>query len=304
MAVDIIVVSFNTRDGLRQCLSSVYATCASIPATRTIVVDNGSSDGSCDMVRTEFPKTVLISLQENIGFGPANNRGLEAGDSEYVLFLNSDAQLTEGTLSKLMAFINGRPRCVIVGPRLTYPDGRFQASCRRFPTPLRSFWSLAGMEARLPVRVPMFENWLAEEEHRPGAHVDMVSGACFLARRDYLESIGGFDENLFLYEEETDISLPARRRDLEVRYCADATVVHGKGVSVQGDELKDTALFHLYRSKYYCFRKHYGAWAALTTFLTDLGVLWLLAAVNKLRGTATDAGRRLTFCRKAYRGAR
>lgn len=303
MGIDIVIVSFNTRDLLRACLDSIRAHGAGLPNLRTIVVDNGSSDGSPDLVRREYEEVCLVPLDRNLGFGAANNRGMQAGSGDYILFLNSDAELTAGALGTLVDFLERRPQCVAVGPRLEYPDGGFQPSCRRFPTLLRGFWNTTGLHRRLPRAFQTLHSWLTEREHVPGARVDMVSGACFLVRRSYIESIGGFDENLFLYEEELDIFLPARRRGYDVCYCPDARVIHHHGASSGEFQGSDTSLYHLFRSKYYAFRKHYGRAVAALAFASDYAVFLASIAVNRLRGTPTSAGRYAALCRKGYRGS-
>ncbi len=297
--IDIVIVNYNTRELLRQCLDSIAATCDLAPPFRTHVVDNGSSDGSVEMVRTEYPNVHLISLPENIGFGPANNRGVAAGNGDFLLFLNSDAQLAPGASDRLFANIMIDEKRIAVGPRLVYPDGRFQASCRRFPTPLRNFWSVSGLQARFPKRFRSLHNWLTEEEHQQATQVDMVSGACFMMRRSYLDAIGGFDEDIFLYEEEMDLFLPARRKGLEVHYCPEAVVIHRHGGSVSGG-VSDLSRFHLYRSKYKCFRKHYGAFASWTTHLLDAAVFAASATIACLCRRRNDAAHKFSLCRRAY----
>ena len=303
MSVDVIVVSYNTRELLRACLASVARAAGETPDVRAFVVDNASRDGSPEMVREAFPSFTLVPLDENIGFGPANNRGVRAGCGVYLLFLNSDAELQPGALRALAAFLDENPGCIAVGPRLEYPDGRFQPSCRRFPTLLRSVWNTAGLQQRFPDRFHGLHSWLTEAEHLPGAKVDMVSGACFLMRRDYLESIGGFDEKLFLYEEEMDVMLPARRRGLDVCYCPSACVIHHHGASSAEQESSDASLFQLYRSKYYTFRKHYGGLVSWLTFATDYCVFRLSGFKNRFRGTPTPATRNAEISRKGYRAS-
>ncbi len=145
--VDIIIVSFNTRELLRACLTSVRV---NAPANQTIVVDNASTDGSPEMVAADFPEVQLICSPENVGFGAANNLGIAAGSSPYLLFLNSDAELTPGALPQLMAALDRDARAVMSGPRLEGPDGAFQASCRRIPNAWRYAWVLSGLGARVP----------------------------------------------------------------------------------------------------------------------------------------------------------
>ncbi|MBX7256946.1 MAG: glycosyltransferase family 2 protein [Candidatus Hydrogenedentes bacterium] len=301
MAVDIVVVSYNTLDLLRECLTSIRTSSAEADGITGIVVDNASTDGSVEMVRTEFTDMRLVALDANIGFGPANNRGIGAGSAACILLLNADAQLTPGALAAMAAVLDADPKCIAVGPKLIYPDGRFHPSCRRFPTVMRNLWNTAGMQDRFKTRFAGMRNWLREHEHVSGGRVDMVSGACALVRRDYLESIGCFDENMFLYEEEMDIFLPANRRGLEVRWCGDATVIHHHGASSGEHQESEFALKHQYRSRYYCFRKHYGAWSARLAYWSDLGVYSLSTALNRLRGKPSSAALHRSLVREAYR---
>jgi GT2 family glycosyltransferase len=301
MSVDVVIVSYNTKDLLRECLQSVRDAQGEADGVRAVVVDNDSRDGSPELVRDEFPEAVLVALKENIGFGPGNNRGMEQGDSELVLFLNSDAKLTPGALRLLVEYLDAHPECVAVGPRLIYPDGSFQRSCRRFPNVWRNLWMMSGFDGRIRNRLRGFRSWLEEDEHVAGRRVDMVSGACFLARREYMDKVGRFDENLFMYEEEPDVFLPTRRNGGEVRFCGDAVVVHGSGASVTQNRMSEFACYHRYRSKYYCYAKHYGRIVARLAWMTDAGILAFSTYSNKLRGKTTDAGMHFDLCRKAYR---
>ena len=144
------------------------------------------------------------------------------------------------------------------------------------------------------------DNWLSEAEHIPGRQVDMVSGCCFLVRRSYLDEVGGFDEGLFLYEEEMDLFLPARRSGRAVCYCGEAEVVHHHGASSGEHGESEFAAFHMFRSKYYCFRKHYGACLAWSVYACDQGVYGASAWLNRLRGTASPAPRKQALSRRAY----
>jgi GT2 family glycosyltransferase len=297
--LDVVVVSYNCADFLRECLASIPASLRGEPV-QVFVVDNASRDGTPGMVRADFPHVSLHALDTNIGFGAANNVALRAGTAEFVLFLNPDAVLRPHACEYLIDSLDASPRCVIAGPRLVYPDGRFQPSCRRFPTPLRAAWSLAGLEARFP-RVAGLRNWLDEEEHAAASHVDMVSGACFLARRGYLERVGLFDENLFMYEEETDLMLPAARAGESVRFCRKAEVVHHGGATVEASAMGAFSERQLFRSKYVVFRKHYGPFAAWRTHAADRAILGFSALRHRLAKRESIASVRLARVKRAWR---
>jgi len=298
MATDIVIVNYNTRDLLEVCIDSVLDAIG--PDDKTIVVDNASSDGSADMVRKKYPSVDLVALDTNTGFGAGNNHGIQAGGNPLVLFLNSDAQLQPGALDTLLATMREFPDCTIAGPRLIYPDGSFQASCRHFPSFLRNFWWLSGMQGRVPNHLQGLQNWLSEAEHNEGKQVDMVSGACFLTRRGFLDAITGFDEDFFLYEEEFDLCREVSERGGEVRFCPGAVVVHAAGASVDANQLSTFSQRHLFRSKYNCFRKHYGAAYAWCTHLSDCAILRISACRHR-HDKDNEPARLLRICREAYR---
>jgi N-acetylglucosaminyl-diphospho-decaprenol L-rhamnosyltransferase len=203
-----------------------------------------------------------------------------------------------GALGRLVAALEAAPRTVMAGPRLVYPDGRFQRSCRRIPNAWRYAWSLSGLSARLPWVRPL-DTWYNEAEHRPGLCPGMLSGACFLARRDYLAAIGNFDPRLFLYEEETDLAIPARKRRLRCVYVPEATVLHHGGASTGEHEMSAISEHHLFRSKYLVFHKHYGPAHARLAFWLDSAVLSAAARRQARRGAGT-AAQSLARCREAF----
>lgn len=294
--VDIVIVSFNTRELLRACLASVQA---HAPGARAIVVDNDSHDGSPQMVAECFPAATLVRSPGNVGFGAANNLGLAQGDAPFVLFLNSDAELAPGALDALVAALEEDDRAVMAGPRLEWPGGAFQASCRRIPNAWRYAWTLSGLGARFPWLRPL-DTWYTEAEHRPGLRPGMLSGACFLARRAYLAEIGGFDPRLFLYEEETDLAIPARRRGRHLRYVPAARVVHHGGASTGEKEVSALSEHHQFRSKYLVFHKHYGPAHARLAHRLDCWILSAAARRQARRAAPPTAQTSLDRCRAAW----
>jgi GT2 family glycosyltransferase len=191
--VSVVVVSYNTRDLLRQCLQSVAAS-AHRPV-EVFVVDNASGDGSQAMVAAEFPGVTLIALDRNLGFGAANNVALRRCQGEFVLLLNPDALLAEHALGALMAAIVARPAVGIVGPRILNPDGSPQSSGYHFPTLLS--------EIRLSKKVDALISAVAGPAAAAPApdrfvEVDWCDGACMLVRRAVAAQLGGFDEQYFL----------------------------------------------------------------------------------------------------------
>ena len=273
--VTAVVVSFNTRDDLRRCLASLRAH-AGLPC-EVVVVDNASADASADMVRAEFPEARLIRNRENVGFSRANNQGLREAAGAYVLILNSDAELAPGALPALVALLDARPRVAAVGPRTLNPDGTVQVSFGPALTPVAEWRQrrlVRGVERRDPAALAEAEAHAAVEREP-----DWVSGSCLLARKDALDSVGGFDESFFLYEEDVDLCLRLRRAGWTVVFTPAAAVVHHLGRSMQTDPARVRLEYHRSHLRYY--RKHNGALlsAALRAFIgAGAAVGWLAAA--------------------------
>jgi len=212
-AMAVAIVNWNTRDLLRTCLAAVSAE----EPVQLVVADNGSHDGSIEMVRQEFPLVTLIVNPENPGYGAAANRAIARCEAEYVLLLNSDTQLRPGALRALQDYLDRHGRAAIVGPRLLHRDGTLQKSCYPFPGPLRP---LTRSKARsLP-------------HDRPG-QVPWVVGAALAIRRRAFEAVGGFDESYEMYFEEVDLSYRLRGAGWETHFTPDAEVVHVVGASTR-----------------------------------------------------------------------
>lgn len=287
--VSVIVVNHNTCDLLRDCLRSVREEAAGLPV-ETIVVDNASSDGSAAMVRAEFPEVPLIESPSNLGFSKANNAGLRASSSPYTLLLNSDARLRPGALRAMTSFLEAHPDAGIVGPRLLNADGSLQLSCGIPPTP----WTEVCNKLLLHIPFPFFK--MGDWAHDQVREVGWVTGACLLARRAMLDRVGLLDEGMFMYYEDLDLCLRARRAGWKVCYLPDAQAVHlGGGASRRafGPMLVASG-----RSSFYFFRKHYGDGAVRLLRLITLpemalrSALWGALAVLSLRRRA-EARQRL-----------
>ncbi len=253
--VSVIVVNWNTRDLLSDCLDSLVRTAGDIDV-EVIVVDNGSTDGSQAMLRSRFPQARLIQNDENVGFAKANNQALAQSQGRYALLLNSDALLRANTLSTLLALAEAQPQADIVGAQLLNADGSFQASHTRFPDLGQEFLILSGL-GRL-----FYGRWYPScgpEEDKGPQIVDYVEGACLLVRRKAFEGVGGLDEGYFMYAEEVDWCYAMREKGWQVWYQPAATVIHlGGGSSRERPTQREG---DLYRSRVQFFRRHYGSMA-------------------------------------------
>lgn len=248
MDLSIIIVNWNTCDLLRQCLKSVYDTVHGL-SFEVIVVDNGSSDGSVEMVRREFPQVVLIENRENLGFARANNQAIHISRGDLALFLNSDAFLRTDAVQQLVRTMRDHPDVGIAGPALFFPDGRVQASHSPLPSLRSETMSLLGLD-RLPRRIAVVDSKCGYFE------TGGVSGACFVSRRQVFDEIGLFDEGFFMFSEEIDLCYRAWIAGWKVVHVPTAHVYHVGGGST-GTTAK--RLLMLYRSKLRYFSKHFGA---------------------------------------------
>jgi GT2 family glycosyltransferase len=251
-----VVISWNTRDLLAECLTSIATTSDGIDV-ETVVVDNGSSDGSADMVRTKFPTVRLIAHSDNRGFARANNEAIAATDAPYILMLNSDATLEPGTLRRLLDRVESAPRAGLVGAQLRDPGGAFQFSHARFPSLGSEALVLSGLGRAL--YGPWYPSSGPDADPSAGV-VDWVGGACMFARRTAFASVGGFDEGYFLYGEEMDLCYVLRRAGWQVWYEPGAIVLHHGMASSRRMHVPYED--RLYRGRMRFFRKHHGVGAA------------------------------------------
>lgn len=252
MDLSVVIVNWNTRDLLSQCLQSVYETASDL--VQVLVVDNGSTDGSAEMVRREFPQVQLIENTENVGFACANNQAIRVSQGRYVLLLNSDTQVLPDSLSRAVQFMDEHPGVGIAGGRLLNSDGTFQASYTPFPTLWREYLILSGL-GRLLIRetFPSYGPRTEKGAHRIKGYME---GACLIARQEAVEQVGGMDEHIFMYAEDVDWCYRFHQVGWEVWYLPQVTIVHHGGQSSKKRRGRMEA--ELYRSRVYFFRKHYG----------------------------------------------
>jgi GT2 family glycosyltransferase len=284
--ISVIVVSFNTRDLLRQCILTLEREAAGL-AYETIVVDNASRDGSADMVAAEFPHVNLIRSSENLGFAAANNRAFSEARGRYLVLLNSDAFLRRFALQNAIARMEENPRAGVGGGRLVGLDDSWQPSARMFPSLLNTFLTISGLASRFAGSRFLGRadrTWADPSESSP---VDWVPGAFSVVRRQALEQVGYFDERFFLYYEEIDLCRRIKSAGYEIWYWPDVVVSHLGGqssktltdldLSPTGSQL---TLWRM-RSELLFRRKHYGllsTWAAM-----QLEIIWNLLRIEKNR---------------------
>jgi hypothetical protein len=245
--VTAIVVTYNAAPWIERSLESVRGREAEL-----IVVDNGSTDGTVELVRERFPEARLVE-HENRGFGAGNNAGMRLGSGQYFLLLNPDAWLTGDALEQLVAFADAHPEAGVVGPKLLNPDGTLQRSVRGYPTPWRiatEYFFLRKLAPRSRLLNAFFG---AGFDHESVRTAEFLPGACLLVRREAVDSIGGFDEDFFLMSEEVDWCYRFRQAGWDVLFYPGAEVVHVIGAS------HNPALFReIVRGHLRFLRKHRG----------------------------------------------
>jgi len=269
----VIVISFNTRDLLRECLSTLQREARGL-SYETIVVDNASRDDSADMVAAEFPEMRIIRSKINLGFAAANNLAFKVARGRYVVLLNSDAFLRPNALRDSIARMDSNPRAGLAGGRLVGRDGSFQPSARMYPSLLNNFLTMSGLAANYPhsrLLGRMDRTWA---DPLAPAQVDWVPGAYSIIRRSVLDRIGFFDERFFFYCEEVDLCRRIKAAGSEVWYWPDIEVVHLGGESaktVKNQRISPSSQLELWRmrSGLLYFRKHHGAYGAWSTMLLE-----------------------------------
>ena len=249
MKVSIVIVNWNTRTLLADCLTSIYGN-PPTGAFEVLVVDNASTDGSVALVRHQFPLATLIVNEANVGFAAANNVGIRESKGEYILLLNSDTRVLPGALDELVKFLENHLGAGAAGSRLLNPDGSLQHSCSPLPTLVSEGMHLFHLDYR---RRRAMRDW---DVNRP-RQVDVLLGACLLVRREALEHVGVLDEGYFMYSEEVDFCRRLQEAAWTLHWVPQSQIVHYGGQSTR--QLATAMFLRLYASKLRYFRKHDGA---------------------------------------------
>lgn len=263
----IVIVNYNTRDLLRNCLKSVFDSRGDVSFT-VVVVDNASTDGSPEMVRAEFPQVELIESTVNGGFAYANNLGLkqvgfasdgtpQADAPRYALLLNPDTELPPTALADMVAFMDAHPDAGAAGPKLVLTSGALDLACRRsFPTPAVSFYRMAGLSKLFP-RHPVFGRYnMTFVDPDRQIEVDSVVGAFMMVRREAIAQAGLLDETYFMYGEDLDWAYQIKAHGWKIYYNPAVTVTHVKRAASR-HSLK--ARIEFYRAMDIFYRKYYAA---------------------------------------------
>ncbi len=252
--LSIIIVSWNVEKLLRKCLNSILKFQGDLDI-EVIVVDNVSSDNSAEMVKEEFPKFKLIANKKNLGFAKANNQGILASSGDLILALNPDTEIIDGTLQKMVNFMQKNENIGIAGCKHLNPDLTFQPSVRRFPNLFIILILLTKIAKILP-KISFLYKYLARDlNYKITQPVEQVAGSFFLIRKQLIDQIGIFDEKFFIWFEEVDMCKRAINAGWQVWYVSDASIIHHGGQSFKQQlALKNQKIF--FNSAWYYLKKH------------------------------------------------
>ena len=266
MDIAVIVVNWNTRELLHNCLESIYKTISGVNY-EVIVVDNASQDGSVAMLQARYPHVRIIQNKENRGFGAANNQAMRIMNGRYALLLNSDTVLTENAMSELFSFMERHQDAAMACGQLLNADGSKQNSVANFPSVLTLLLNTPVLEYLFPRCYPS-----KRYQHKDPIEVDSGIGACLLIRKRALDEVGFFDERFFFFFEETDLSLRMKKAGWKIFYVPSEMIFHFQGQSV-GRNLQSRILF--YRSRYQYFQKWFPGPYTVLIYIVILGRLMI-----------------------------
>jgi len=255
MKLSIVIVNYNVRYFLEQCLHSVQNACKGLES-EVFVVDNSSVDGSVKMVREKFPDVILIENKENLGFSTANNQAMKKANGEFVLLLNPDTLVEDDTLRKVVGFMDEHPEAGGLGVKMIDGKGKFLPESKRaLPTPIVSFYKIFGLSSLFP-RSRIFSQYHLGYLDKDKVHeIDVLAGAFMLLRKKVLDEVGLLDESFFMYGEDIDLSYRITQAGYRNYYYPGTRIIHYKGESTKKSSLNYVFMF--YNAMIIFARKHF-----------------------------------------------
>jgi hypothetical protein len=293
--VSVVIVNWNTRDILRNCLKSIYEQTGDV-ALEVIVIDNASSDGSAEMVRKNFPKVNLIENSENRGFAAANNQGITIAEGRYVLLLNSDTIVLENAIDKTLSFADAHPEAAIVGCQVWDDSDTIQMTCFRFPSVFNLFLSAFWLNKFFKHNRILGREWMLWWGRDSEREVDVISGSFMFVKRKAIEEVGLMDEDYFLYYEETDWCYRFARAGWKILFWPGAKILHWHGGRNSSKQESLRMFVQFQKSLLIFFRKHYGWLNCITArllLIMSFGLRccsWILVvSLKRLLGNSIDS---------------
>jgi len=278
--LSIIIVNYNVKFFLEQCLYSLRKSAAGIQ-NEIIVIDNHSTDGSVNYLQARFPEVQFVISDTNIGFAKASNKGLQYATGEYILFLNPDTLLSEDTLKRCIGFFKNNSDAGSLGVKMIDGSGRFlKESKRSFPSPLTSLFKLFGLSKLFPHSEIFSRYYLGHLDKNKNHEVDVLAGAFMMLRKEVINTLGSFDEKFFMYGEDIDLSYRIQKSGYKNYYIADTEIIHFKGESTRRGGLNYVLMF--YKAMSIFVKKHYGGTKAGVFNVALHIAIWIRAGIAAL----------------------
>ena len=280
MKLSIVIVNYNVRYFLEQCLHSVQNACKGIEA-EVFVVDNSSVDGSVKMVREKFPEVILIENKDNLGFSTANNQAMSRAGGDYILLLNPDTLVEDDTLRKVVGFMDEHPDAGGLGVKMIDGKGKFLPESKRaLPTPVVAFYKIFGLSSLFP-RSRIFSQYHLGYLDKDKIHtIDVLAGAFMLLRKTVLDKIGLLDESFFMYGEDIDLSYRITQAGYKNYYYPETRIIHYKGESTKKSSINYVFMF--YNAMIIFARKHFSKENARSFSIMIHSAIYLRAFVSIL----------------------
>ncbi|MBV4356218.1 glycosyltransferase family 2 protein [Pinibacter aurantiacus] len=280
MHLSVIIVNYNVKFFLEQCLYSLLKAIDNLPSpadAEVIVFDNASSDGSRAFFLNKFQGVQFIWHGENLGFAKANNRALSFARGKYILFLNPDTILSEDALYKSVHFLESQSGGGALGIRMIDGSGNFLPESKRgFPSPAASFYKLSGLIHLFPSSKKIATYYAGHLSEHESNEIDVLSGAYMLVKKEVLDKTGGFDEAFFMYGEDIDLSYRIQKAGYKNFYFADSTIIHFKGESTNQNSARYVRIF--YQAMNIFVHKHFNT-ASSWWYIAFIKVAILLSGV-------------------------
>lgn len=288
MDLSIIIVNYNVKHFLEQCLFSVQAAIAGMQA-EVIVIDNNSTDNSLAYLQPKFKNFRFIANTNNVGFGKACNQGFTQSSGKYILFLNPDTIVPEDCFRKCIAFFGSHPDAGALGVKMMDGSGRFlKESKRSFPSPATSLFKLFGLAKLFPHSATFSKYHLGHLDENKNNEVDVLAGAFMMIKKEVLDKVGCFDEDFFMYGEDVDLSYRIQKAGYKNYYFADTSIIHFKGESTRKGSMNYVKMF--YNAMSIFVRKHYGgSKAGIFNFLIHTAI-WFKAILTAFSGFIRKIG--------------
>lgn len=290
--LSIIIVNYSVKHYLRECLQSIYRNTKGI-SLKIIIVDNNSTDGSVDTVKSEFPGVKLIENCQNLGFAKATNQGLRENKERYILLLNPDTIVLPNALDRMIEFMEANSHAGALGCKLLNPDGRLQPSCRSFPTLTTAFFENTGLEKLFLRNRIIGRHRIGYWDYNDIREVDQPMGSALMVRREAITQVGLMDEQFHMYYEDVDWCFRIKKRGWKIYFIPLAQIIHYGGQSARLNMAK--MRIQRYKSRHKFFRKHYGILSEWIVKQMDLFGLILktlyrtaVISVNSMNGNNHD----------------